>query len=543
MKRLILMITAALMLSMLSAAADGFDETGVIVSVDTSKAGISFYSDTNDIFDGLDISDSECVYGTRTDGIALFNAGADTCIMRLTLKEGGEENVRRTIDALNALPQVKYAEPDYIVDTFYEPDDEYYQSGAQTALTIIDAESVWDMDIDCSGVTVGVADTGIRLDHPDLKENIWINTDEIPADGIDNDENGYIDDVYGWDFGDNDNNPIYSAILKAFHGVHVSGIISAVTNNGIGVASLGRNVKTAPLKIMDSSGYNKMSSILKAFDYAKKNGIKILNNSWGSREEMRSVKEVIAGNPDTLYVFAAGNITKNDKEADNDALPIYPASYTTECENVISVANTTNSDVLHSSSHYGKKSVDIAAPGTGIKSTYAGTADYGMLTGTSMACPMIASAAAVMKAANPNITPSEIKEILMASSDKIDALADKTVSGGRLNAAAAVRGAIALLPTPIPPTFAPPEERVETQAAEGTVQITVLPDDEAEEETMIIAEYDVDGTLLCVTPCKAESTVYNIDNEKTCSVKVFIWNSVSGMRPVSIASSAYICGE
>lgn len=475
MKKFIILVFIAIIMLTLSANAEEtpFDDGSVIVVMNTgAERSVTLY---NNPFDGLGIADSECIFEKSHGPVSLFSRNNATRILKLTLEEKGADKVLETIDRLNSLPQVKYAEPNYILKPFAEVteppivtnspivtepptvNDPLYLDGSQQALNLIGADKVWDFDIDCSEVVVGIVDSGIQLNHEDLQNNIWINTREIPDDGIDNDENGYIDDTNGWDFGDNDNDPTYAFA----HGVHVAGIVSAVTNNNKGVASLARNAKLAALKIFDSHGGAELSDAIEAFNYAKDNNITILNNSWGlfifSEEieaELKSIEEVIKNTPEILYVCAAGN-TDSAPEPDNDKTPIYPASYSEHYDNVISVANTTLEDTLANDSHYGKNSVDMAAPGSNIMSTYSG-GGYFVLSGTSMSAPMIASAAAVMKAFKPDITPAEIKQILMSSSDKLDVLLDVTVSGGRLNAYAAVSEIIQMMPSPSPsPTPTP----------------------------------------------------------------------------------------
>ena len=311
-------------------------------------------------------------------------------------------------------------------------------------------------------------DSGIQTNHEDLIDNIWVNTGEIVGDGIDNDGNGYIDDIYGWNCGDSNGDVSY----VNEHGVHVAGIVSAATNNSKGVASVARNAKIASIKIFNSSGKSTLSYIIEGINYAKKNDINIINCSfggagWGSTS-VSIVKSAIEAVPDIFFVIAAGNIATSTPQPDNDQTAVYPSQLTKDLDNVISVANTTSSDELSSTSHYGATSVDIAAPGTGIYSTIP-TSSYGTMSGTSMATPMVASAVAVMRAVNPNISAKEIKETLCSSSDKLSALTGKVISGGRLNAYNAVK---AIMPTATPtatPTTVP------TPTATPTATPTTVP--------------------------------------------------------------------
>lgn len=430
----------------------------------------------SDPFEELNISDAKCIFGDDASSISLFSDKTEPIIYVLDLENPSRENVIDTIEKLKAMPNIEYAEPNYNVYEFSEPNDTYYQNGKQAVLDLIGAKKLWDFDIDCSDVTVGVMDSGIQTNHEDLIDNIWVNTGEIVGDGIDNDGNGYIDDIYGWNCGDSNGDVSY----VSNHGVHVAGIVSAVTDNSKGVASVARNAKIASIKIFNSSGKSTLSYIIEGINYAKKNDINIINCSfggagWGSTS-VSIVKSAIEAVPDIFFVIAAGNIATSTPQADNDKVAVYPSQLTKDLDNVISVANTTSSDELSSTSHYGATSVDIAAPGTVIYSTIP-TSSYGTMSGTSMATPMVASAVAVMRAVNTNISAKEIKETLCSSSDKLSALTGKVISGGRLNAYNAVK---AIMPTATPtatPTVKPTATptTVPTPTATPTATPTTVP--------------------------------------------------------------------
>ena len=428
----------------------------------------------SDPFEELNISDAKCIFDDDASSISLFSDKTEPIIYVLDLENPSRENVIDTIEKLKAMPNIEYAEPNYNVYEFSEPNDTYYQNGKQAVLDLIGAKKLWDFDIDCSDVTVGVMDSGIQTNHEDLIDNIWVNTGEIVGDGIDNDGNGYIDDIYGWNCGDSNGDVSY----VSNHGVHVAGIVSAVTDNSKGVASVARNAKIASIKIFNSSGKSTLSYIIEGINYAKKNDINIINCSfggagWGSTS-VSIVKSAIEAVPDIFFVIAAGNIATSTPQPDNDQTAVYPSQLTKDLDNVISVANTTSSDELSSTSHYGATSVDIAAPGTVIYSTIP-TSSYGTMSGTSMATPMVASAVAVMRAVNPNISAKEIKETLCSSSDKLSALTGKVISGGRLNAYNAVK---AIMPTATPtatPTVKPTATPTTVPTAIPTATPTAMP--------------------------------------------------------------------
>jgi thermitase len=424
----------------------------------------------SDPFEELNISDAKCIFGDDASSISLFSDKTEPIIYVLDLENPSRENVIDTIEKLKAMPNIEYAEPNYNVYEFSEPNDTYYQNGKQAVLDLIGAKKLWDFDIDCSDVTVGVMDSGIQTNHEDLIDNIWVNTGEIVGDGIDNDGNGYIDDIYGWNCGDSNGDVSY----VSNHGVHVAGIVSAVTDNSKGVASVARNAKIASIKIFNSSGKSTLSYIIEGINYAKKNDINIINCSfggagWGSTS-VSIVKSAIEAVPDIFFVIAAGNIATSTPQPDNDQTAVYPSQLTKDLDNVISVANTTSSDELNEKSHYGAKSVDIAAPGTDIYSTIP-TNSYKIMSGTSMSTPMVTSTVAVMRAVNPNISAKEIKETLCSSSDKLSALTGKVISGGRLNAYNAVK---AIMPTATP-TATPTVKPTATPTTVPTPTPTIVP--------------------------------------------------------------------
>lgn len=516
-----------------------FDYGSVLVQLKPQITDtVSMYSDP---FEELNISGARCIFGDDTSSIDMFADKSEPIIYVLNLENPSRENVIETIEKLKAMPNVEYAEPNYNVYEFSEPNDTYYQSGKQAVLDLIGAKNLWNFNIDCSNVTVGVMDSGIQTDHEDLIDNMWVNNGEIAGDGIDNDGNGYTDDIYGWNCSDSNGDVSY----VSNHGVHVAGIISAVTDNSKGVASIARNAKIASLKIFNSSGKSSLSYIIEGINYAKKNDINIINCSfggtgWGS-SSISIVKSAIEAVPDIFFVIAAGNVATSTPQADNDQTAVYPSQLTKDLDNVISVANTTSSDMLSSTSHYGAKSVDIAAPGTSIYSTIP-TSSYATMSGTSMATPMVASTVAVMRAVNPNISAKEIKETLCSSSDKLSALTGKVISGGRLNAYNAVK---AIMPTPmIEPTITPTMTVVPTPTVTATVTPipTVSPNNkieceikdnklivslnfEEDDEVMYVAFRKGNELKKIVTPDVHNMTAeVDLSNVEYDSIDVYVWS-------------------
>ncbi|MCF3620233.1 S8 family serine peptidase [Planktothrix agardhii] len=359
--------------------------------------------------------------------------------------------VEKIISTYKNDPRFEYIEPDYIITLedvekpssatessekitpqATTPNDPGYpqlwglnnigQSGG-TADADIDAPEAWDIQKGNQNLVIGVIDTGVDYNHPDLSANIWTNPGEIAGDGIDNDSNGYIDDVRGWDFAYNDNNPMD----VHGHGTHVAGTIAGKGNNGVGVTGVAWNAKIMPLKFLNDSGSGSTSNAILAINYATAKGVKLTNNSWGGGGYSQALYDAIntAGQQGALFIASAGNESNN-----NDANPAYPASY--NLSNIISVASTTRTDGLSYFSNYGATTVDLGAPGSDIYSAWPNSS-YNTISGTSMASPHVTGAAALLWSQNPTWTAQQVKNKLMQTTDPISALSGKTVTGGRLN--------------------------------------------------------------------------------------------------------------
>ena len=344
-----------------------------------------------------------------------------------------------TIRALEADADVVYAEPDYIVRANLAPNDPDYsklwgmkntgQSGGSAGADI-SAEEAWDMTTGSRDVIVGVIDTGVDYTHPDLAANMWRNPGEIPGNGIDDDGNGFVDDVYGINAIEMEGDPADDH----YHGTHCAGTIGGVGNNGEGVAGVCWNVSIMALKFLDSGGYGSDGDAITCIEYAIDNGAKVLSNSWGgyggANQAMIDAIEA-AGAAGITFVAAAGNETN-----DNDDNPSYPASY--DCDNIISVVSSDRTDAKSDFSNWGATTCDLAAPGSSIYSCKPG-GGYQYLSGTSMATPHVAGAAALLLSRNPAMTPAEVKEALLSTVDKLDSMKGKCVSEGRMNVAEALK--------------------------------------------------------------------------------------------------------
>jgi len=309
----------------------------------------------------------------------------------------------------------------------------------------IDADEAWGVFTGSSDVVVAVIDTGIDYNHDDLAANIWTNPGETgsgkESNGVDDDSNGYIDDWRGWNFVNNNNNPMDDNYDdNTYHGTHVAGTIGAVGNNETGVVGVNWNVKLMAVKCFNWEGSGTTVNEIKAIDYSTDNGAHLSNNSWGGGAYDQALYNAIkrARDAKKLFVAAAGNYGDSGKNTDND--PFYPACY--NLNNIISVLSTDHNDNKSGFSNYGANSVDIGAPGGtndgSVKDIYSTKRydAYRYLAGTSMAAPHVTGIAALAwgKLPYPPFTYTQLKSRILTKKDSKSSLSGKCVSGGRVNA-------------------------------------------------------------------------------------------------------------
>jgi thermitase len=298
-----------------------------------------------------------------------------------------------------------------------------------------DAGDAWDAGIG-GGVLVAVLDSGFDRDHPDLAASAWRNPGESgsgrESNGFDDDLNGRIDDWRGWDFAGGDSNPAD----ENGHGTHVAGTIAARRGNATGVAGVADGSRILPLRVLNAQGSGTVAHVILAYAYAAQAGAKVVNLSLGSAIPSRAEQDAIVAFPGMLFVAAAGNGGGDGVGDDNDLDPEYPCAYL--LPNVLCVAASDNRDRMAGFSNYGDLAVDIAAPGVDIVSTLPG-GGYGWMSGTSMATPHASGAAALLWAASPGASVSQIKSALMAGVDPGAAFVGRTVTGGRLNVLSSLR--------------------------------------------------------------------------------------------------------
>ncbi|UCF05620.1 MAG: choice-of-anchor D domain-containing protein, partial [bacterium] len=344
--------------------------------------------------------------------------------------------------------RIEYIEPNYIVyaDEIFPNDPSFnnlwgLHNTGQTGGTPdadVDAPDAWAVGTG-GDIVVGVIDTGVDYLHPDLAANIWTNPGEIPGNGVDDDGNGFVDDIHGWDFVNDDNDPMDDH----GHGTHCSGTIAGVGNNGIGVVGVNWSARIMGIKFLSAWGSGTTADAISSVEYATLMGVKVTNNSWGGGAFSQALKDAIeaTGLAGGLFVAAAGNSGSN-----NDVYPHYPSSY--DLDNIIAVANTDHNDNMNPGSCFGLVSVDLGAPGTNIYSTLPGNS-YGYASGTSMSSPHVTGAVALFWSLYPGTPHLNLKDRILASVDPLPALAGKTVSGGRLNVFMSIAEPDSIPPGPV----------------------------------------------------------------------------------------------
>ncbi len=341
---------------------------------------------------------------------------------------------KRAVRLLKGLANVKYAERNAFMDlnATTTPNDPLFLNlwglnnfgGIFVGLfdADIDAPEAWNAFQGTSHMVVADIDTGMDMRHEDLAANLYTNPREIAGNGIDDDGNGYIDDVHGWNFVSNNNDPYDGNAVCNGHGTHTAGTMGAVGNNGIGIAGVNWHIQIMPLKVLGGF-YCRASTadVISAVNYAASMGVRVTNNSYGGAPFSQAFKDAIQASR-SLFVAAAGNYSQNI-----DVSPFYPAAY--DLPNIISVAATDSYDALASFSNFGMTSVDLSAPGVAIQSTLPFNT-YGFLDGTSMASPHVAGAAALLMAKDATLTANEVKLKILGG---VDPLGLPVGTGGRLN--------------------------------------------------------------------------------------------------------------
>lgn len=375
------------------------------------------------------------------------------------LKFSDKQTLEKIIEALNSDPAVEYAEPNFIYRaigvrsgarqneymSYATPNDPMFgklwgllntgdnepagsrgnSSPSGVSGADVNAMAAWEITKGSRAVKIAVIDTGVDYNHPDLRNNIWVNEAELNGEpGIDDDGNGYVDDIHGYDFANNDGDPMDGN----GHGTHCSGTIAAEHDNGVGIVGVMADAQIMGVKFLTDEGSGTTEHAIQAVDYATKMNVDIMSNSWGGGGASRALEEAIIRAKDAGIVFtaAAGNSSTN-----NDNSPHYPSNY--DVENVISVAAHNYNDSLASFSCYGKNTVHVAAPGRNILSTVPNDA-YEVFSGTSMATPHVTGVVGLYIAEHGRTDVAQLREELMLSSVYNREYGRKTIGGGRVDA-------------------------------------------------------------------------------------------------------------
>jgi subtilisin family serine protease len=394
---------------------------------------------------------SQAFLGKAVSEGGLAHKGSWTGLNMHHFKVNDSRPVDAVIEQMQADPDVEYVEPNYILRRPDDTEDGEAVSIAEVRAVANSSSSVasssftqsnapvqfpqaWEA-ASATGATIVVAvvDTGVDYNHSVFADSgaMWVNSRELPNNGVDDDGNGFVDDVRGWNFAYNSNNPMDDD----GHGTHVAGIVLGATQNISAYPMSLARIRIMPLKFLDSNGMGTTSDAVKAIYYAVNNGAKVINNSWGGGGYSNALVEALnyAYNNKVVLVAAAGNSSNN-----NDQSPTYPASY--PIPGLISVAATTDFDNLASFSNYGANTVHVGAPGSGIYSTYPYNS-YGRSSGTSMATPFVAGLSALILRENPNLTAFQVRELVFSGAVPIASLASKTTTKSRMNAYNSVQAA------------------------------------------------------------------------------------------------------
>ena len=388
--------------------------------------------------------------------------------------------VEAALNALSRLPFVESAEADFVVravtnDQFYgllyaiNNTGQVVASQSGTFDADMDVAEAWSLSIGDPDLVIAVIDDGVEYTHPDINDQMWVNPGEV-VDGVDNDGNGYVDDIFGYDFYSNDSDPYDDNNInteQGGHGTHVAGTICAEGNNSIGIVGVVQQCRIMALRFLGPRG-GYTSDAISAVNYAVGKGVRLSNNSWGGGGYSMSLYSAIqsAGNQGHLFLAAAGN---DGIDVDNTT-PHYPSSY--DLPNIVSVAATDNRDQLASFSNFGVNSVDVAAPGVDIASSAWGS--YYFFSGTSMATPNVTGVAALILSQNPGFSYAQVRDRLLQTARPVPGLSGKVATGGVVNALAALS-----VTPPEPPPAAP--SNLAAQAT-GTNSIALTFTDNASDE-------------------------------------------------------------
>ena len=397
----------------------------------------------------------------KSNKITTFNENDDTC---LKLKELG---------AVECSPNFMFK-----VSSF-TPNDQYYSNQWALGEQGVNIGDTWSKTTGSKNIVVAVVDTGIDYTHPDLKDNLWVNSREIPGNGIDDDNNGIIDDIYGANFLDDTGDPYDDN----GHGTHVAGIIGAKGNNSIGITGVNLTTSIISLKFLDAGGRGSLYNAIKAYEYLvslKERGvnIKVVNNSWGGGSFTQSLFDAMKRLADKGVVLtcAAGN-----ESSDNDSYGSYPANF--DIDNLISVASTDENENLSYFSNIGPNSIDIAAPGSHILSTYPNNS-YASMSGTSMATPYVTGAMALLFGYDKTLSAREAINRLYQTGRETGTLMGSIITERIIDITRLINNTTT--PLPEAPTCSYQQSNINFDSTNPAKDTTILM--QADEYSMLIAD-------------------------------------------------------
>ena len=423
----------------------------------------------------------------------------------------GKSSIKETARKIAELmknPDVQYVVENKKVQAFQMPNDP--ETSKQWSIAKVRAADAWTNGVGSHDVVVAVTDTGVDYTHSDIKDNMWTNKKEIAGNGIDDDNNGYVDDIYGYDFNGNDADPKdETGSANPGHGTHCAGILGAVGDNGKGISGMSQKVSIMASRFLGADGSGDLAGAVKSIDYATNNGANVISASWGagvSASEAQPITEAIsrANDKGVIFVAAASNDGKN-----NDGYEVYPAN--TPLPNVITVAASNSNDGKPSWSNYGIGKVSLSAPGDAIYSTLPGE-KFGNLSGTSMATPLVSGLVGLMLSHNPNLKPTEVKALLQASGTKVGI---ETACECRVDAAAVVDRIRSEALTVIPQASTiNPNSTLQFSAWGGKAPYKFASSAES------IASIDANGVLTAKGTGEVNVTVTDADNKTNQSLRI-----------------------
>lgn len=438
-------------------------------------------------------------------------------LLLLNFKKATPTETAQKLAEILSDPAVQYVVENKKVHAFGMPNDPDFSK--QWSMAKVRASDAWASGTGSKNIVVAITDTGVDYKHPDLAANMWRNTKEIPGNGIDDDGNGFADDVFGYDFNKNDSDPMdETSSRNPGHGTHCAGIMGAVGNNSQGISGMSQNLSMMAVRFLGSDGSGDLMGAAKTIDYAVANGAHIISASWGaaiSATDAQPVTDAIsrANDKGVIFVVAAANDGKN-----NDSTSVFPAN--TDLPNVISVAASDSNDAKPTWSNYGLKTTHVAAPGADIWSTLP-SSKFGNLSGTSMATPLVSGLVGLMLSHDPKLTGPEVKALLQSSGSKV---AIETACQCRVDAAAAVDRVRARSLTVVPQAATlNPTQTIQLAGFGGTGQgYTFTSSSDA------VASVDANGVLTAQTLGEVNVTVADSSGATNQSLLIRIVEAGSG---------------